>query len=746
MTFVTPTSTFEGNRLLNIKVLGGNFNPASVVVFNGEELQTVFVNAAELQAVIPTRLLTEETDAEIRVVTPPPGGGTSTAAVFVVNPKPSDPLLAGRINVGSFPAGVAVDSVLGLALVTNESGDSVSVVDISREIVTDTIGVGRSPAEGIAVDSERGIALVANVGSNDVSVIDLETEDVRTTIGVGRFPLGVAVDSERRIGLVVNGEDGNVSVVDLDSLTVTGTIGVGDRPAGVAIDLERGEAVVANRGNNTVSVIDLDTPAVTGTIGVGGFPRGVAIDSGEGLAFVTNANSNTVSMIDLERGVVVETIEVGSAPTGVAVYEATGHEVVTNSGVTSGTRLGALSTASIIDVVDEEVVANVPVGSAPFGVDVDQREQLAVVANFGSNDVTLIRIPNPTPRIEGVSPETFPTDGSTFTITITGTGFLPTSVVTLNGQTLPTTYISATELEAEVSGELMEELLQVSSTVTSIAEARLGQVSLPTFTIGVTNPGPGGGDSADDNDVADIAPDYQRPTLRSITPDSTASDEPEEVVTLNGGNFTAGSIVNFGDSEHSPFDSSANQLRVLIPGTDLEPGVYAVSVTNPGAGTSRELGFEVTEEGEPGSGDHGVGARVGGSGIGGVRADARRARVHPGHTGDVGGTGLNARITPETVEVDVAAGQVAEPGTLSGLVTNEGPGGGSAAFSLSVTTVPAAITSFAPTVVSAGTDVELRIFGSGFTALSVVLVADTRVATEFVGAGELIGRIPAVVL
>ena len=330
-----------------------------------------------------------------------------------------------------------------------------------------------------------GIALVANVGSNDVSVIDLETEDMRTTIGVGRFPLGVAVDSERGIGLVVNGEDGNVSVVDLESLTVTGTIGVGERPAGVAIDLERGEAGVANRGNNTVSVIDLDTLAVTGTIGVGGFPRGVAIDSGEGLAFVTNANSNTVSVIDLERGLVADTIEVGSAPTGVAVYLKTGHVVVTNSGVTQGTGLGALSTASIIDVGEQEqVVADVPVGSAPFGVDIDQREQLAVVANFGSNDVTLIRIPNPTPRIEGVSPATFPTDGSTFTITITGTGFLPTSVVTLNGQTLPTTYVSATQLKAEVSGELMEELLQVSSTVTSIAEARLGQVSPFNFTIG----------------------------------------------------------------------------------------------------------------------------------------------------------------------------------------------------------------------------------------------------------------------
>ncbi len=369
-----------------------------------------------------------------------------------------------------------------------------------------------------------------------------------------------------------------------------------------------------------------------------------------------------------------------------------------------------------------------------------------MVANFGSNDVTLIRIPNPMPRIEEVSPATFPTDGSTFTITITGTGFLPTSVVTLNGQTLPTTYVSATELKAEVSGELLEELLQVSSTVTSIAEVRLGQVSLPTYTIGVTNPGPGGGSSDGDAGITDITPEYKRPTLRSITPDEIESDADELLLTLNGSNFFGGSIVNFRGEGHSPFDSSANRLRVLIPGTDLDPGVYAVSVTNPGAGTSRELGFEVTEEANPVPVITGLEPPSVEAGSAGFVLLLEGHGFIPATRVTLGGTGLNARITPETVEVDVAAGQVAEAGTLSGLVTNEGPGGGSAAFSLSVTTVPAAITSFSPTVVSAGTDVELRVFGSGFTALSVVLVADTRVATEFVGAGELIGRIPAVVL
>src|SRR6185436_7183404 len=106
---------------------------------------------------------------------------------------PSDPLIEGRASVGSFPTGVAIDSTHNVALVTNQSSDSVTVVDLNTLQAKATIPVGRSPAEGIAVHKAKNIALVANPGSNNVSVIDLETNRVTKEITVGRFPVGVAI-------------------------------------------------------------------------------------------------------------------------------------------------------------------------------------------------------------------------------------------------------------------------------------------------------------------------------------------------------------------------------------------------------------------------------------------------------------------------------------------------------------------------------------------------------------------------
>ena len=393
LSFISPSSTFAGNRLLNITVLGSNFNPASVVQFNKTDLLTTFVSATELQAVIPSNLLIQIGNAEVTVLTPPPGGGSSTVTLFVVNPVPDNPLIVGRVSVGSFPAGVAIHPTRKIALVTSEADDTVSVIDLKTLTVTETIGVGRSPGEGIAIHPGLDLAIVANVGSNDISVIDLKSLTVTTTIGVGRFPIGVAIDTTRDLAVVANGEDANVSIIDLNSLAVTDTIQVGPRPAGVAVNSKTGIAVVANRAQNTVSVIDLDARSSVATIGVEGeFPRGVAINETSNIAIVANANSDTVSVIDLETRSFVGTIDVGTAPTGVAVHELTNHAVVSNSGVIRGsTELGALTTASILDLDGRAVVENVPVGSAAFGVDVAEASQMAVVANFGSNDVSVLQ-------------------------------------------------------------------------------------------------------------------------------------------------------------------------------------------------------------------------------------------------------------------------------------------------------------------------------------------------------------------
>ncbi len=56
--------------------------------------------------------------------------------------------------------------------------------------------------------------------------------------------------------------------------------------------------------------------------------------------------------------------------------------------------------------------------------------------------------PNASPTLSGLSPSTAPVNSSALTLTLMGTGFLPTSVAQWNGAALPTTYLSATTLTA----------------------------------------------------------------------------------------------------------------------------------------------------------------------------------------------------------------------------------------------------------------------------------------------------------
>src|SRR5205085_9761277 len=104
---------------------------------------------------------------------------------------------------------------------------------------------------------------------------------------------------------------------------------------------------------------------------------------------VTNANTGTWSIIDLQTRTVIATVNVGVGPTGVAIHTLTNTAIVTNSGISGGsTALPPQTTVSVIDLNSRSLIATVPTGSAAFGVDIHQSSQFAVVADYGSNDIT----------------------------------------------------------------------------------------------------------------------------------------------------------------------------------------------------------------------------------------------------------------------------------------------------------------------------------------------------------------------
>ena len=86
LTSINPTSATAGDNDTTITLTGANFVNGFTADFNGVALATTFVSATELTAVIPAADLTTAGPDAITVVAP--GGSTTAAQTFTVNPGP----------------------------------------------------------------------------------------------------------------------------------------------------------------------------------------------------------------------------------------------------------------------------------------------------------------------------------------------------------------------------------------------------------------------------------------------------------------------------------------------------------------------------------------------------------------------------------------------------------------------------------------------------------------------------------
>ncbi|MGB8867112.1 MAG: IPT/TIG domain-containing protein, partial [Candidatus Sulfotelmatobacter sp.] len=87
------------------------------------------------------------------------------------------------------------------------------------------------------------------------------------------------------------------------------------------------------------------------------------------------------------------------------------------------------------------------------------------------------------------------------------------------------------------------------------------------------------------------------PTITTISPNSTAAGGAAFTLTINGTNFVAASMVNFGGSAPATTFVNSTQLTAAIPAASIATtGTPAVTVTNPapGGGTSKAINFTIT--------------------------------------------------------------------------------------------------------------------------------------------------------
>jgi hypothetical protein len=196
--------------------------------------------------------------------------------------------------------------------------------------------------------------------------------------------------------------------------------------------------------------------------------------------------------------------------------------------------------------------------------------------------------PNPTPTVTTISPNSAVAGGAAFTLTINGTNFVASSMVTFGGATPTTTFVTSTQLTAAIPAS-------------SVASTGMLAVT-------VTNPAPGGGTSNPMNFTITSGGPSPVPTINSFYPSCAPAgeqfvDSVDNQLVVSGLNFVASSVVRWnGTDRPTTLDSNSlgKILTAQISASDIAAaGTAAVTVFNPppGGGSSNSLTFTTTTGG-----------------------------------------------------------------------------------------------------------------------------------------------------
>jgi hypothetical protein len=294
-------------------------------------------------------------------------------------------------------------------------------------------------SQSLTVDDRDGIRSTATIA------VTAAAADSITVIG----PTGpVIAGGESLFTVVVRDRFGNVATDYAGTITFTSTDPQAVLPAPAKLTNGRGTFTVTFRtaGNQSVTVSD-------GTLN--GASVGNPVFAAAANRFVLSAPSPVTVGDSFELTLIAVDAfgNIAGGYTGLVRIAAGGQ--LTDTTFTSSD-VGQRTVAIILAAAGEQTIT------------------AADAANPGLRGETVVLVTNPLPGPIMLNPASVGL-GQAFTLVVTGSGFVPGSVVVFGGQELSTVFVDATRLEAAVSADI------------------IGTVGIvPVF---VRTPGPGGGDS-----------------------------------------------------------------------------------------------------------------------------------------------------------------------------------------------------------------------------------------------------------
>ena len=617
----TPVQTPTPATPVQIQLTGTNFSTSARVLFNGVQSGiTVAAPTAScplptcLSATLPAALLGPfGSTNSISVLNMPPGGGRSKPVNFqVVAPPPPNDNFANAINITTLSFNDVQDS----SGATTEAADPTPPSSCVQQFTPaqgntggqpngryNTIWYKFTPAFSANLDVYTGsFANLTRNNSNYDTVLSIWT-------GTQGSLTGVACNDDTAPGIILSQLQGVPLTAGTTYYIMVSSFGPPD-PNPIALGGKSAFTFYYNGGSTPVPTItsispssaNSGDPAFTLTVSGSGFLNGATVffnSNPEVTTFVSSTQLKaTIPTSDIPLPATVQ-VSVQNAQPACCFSNVLNFTI--NLGVYPVPTLSAINpTSAVAGSVGFTMVA---FGSNFAPAAVLQLNGVAMpttvnnsgaitasilasaIANPGTAQVTIfnpapgggasppqpftLTQPTVVPTVSSLSPATG-VSGTSFILTVTGTGFQQGSNVFFNNSFFSGTFSSPTQISVNFP---------------------LFGVAPGTYSLYVVDPPPAG-TSAPVNFTVTPPP---VPTITSINP-ANAPTGSSATITITGTGFRQGATVSFSGTNYVTTLSSSTQLATVLQLTAVAAGTYPLSVVDPAPyGSSTPFNFNVTD-------------------------------------------------------------------------------------------------------------------------------------------------------
>ncbi len=534
LTALSQESILLNSTSVSVDITGSNFVSTSTVQFGGKVLTPATVTTTKLTVALPDSELTLAKTLSVAVTNPSPGGGTSSATSFsVLNPVP-------------------VISALSLDNTLVDSADFTLSLAGRGFAPGMTVRFGAVTLTPTEIAPTQVLILVPRTAVGKGSILDVAATNTGPGGGLSnamRFTVNNPVPVIQSISV-------NKMLLRSDAFTLD--ISGSGFVEGMTIKLGGLALVPTSITSFQVSIaVPAEALAKSGVFPVLASNTEPGGGASNAVDFTVENPAPALTALSLSQ------TQAGSADFSLVL---TGSQFIETSKVMFGA-LQLTPSASSATELTAAVPASAVVDGGTYPVSVSNEGP-----GGGASNALPFVVNNPAPTISALSPKTVLLGSTSFSLTVTGTGFVHQGTVLFDSTTLvPSSYTSTS----------------LNVLVPDAALTKAGPLM-----VSVNNPSPGGGTS----DTLRFVVENPVPEVSAVTPTSLNTSTTDTTVTLVGTGFVDGVAVTLGTETLTPISIQPKSIQVSVPAALLaSAGTLRFSVTNPepGGGLSNSISATV---------------------------------------------------------------------------------------------------------------------------------------------------------